>query len=512
MKHFLHLILTLLSYNAFGENIKRTLPTPAYPKSTKYISQTSLSSSATNMYTIQQGGIYYLANDIDAAPSSTNRRVIKITANNVVLNLNGMTISQSHSNSQSGLNAIDIASSVSNVTIMNGFINNVSDVGINVGTNCNNIRISNVSINNCDSCGLLFNTVNNVTLKNVDATNCNGTGTSAPGNDAFGLYMSSCSNFSIEDCHFDYNRASGTRPAYGIELTSCNDGIIKNTSGSANNGIGSVCYGFYITACNAISLENCTATANSTTTSGNCDGFHIDGTSNAIKLKNCLSQGNASAASSSGFYLGQCKYCVVEECESSYNSGSSGETNGFHLALGQGNTIIKCKAIANTHDSGDCYGIKLNTSETSSIITECESSSNTTTTSGVTYGIYIASSSTNNIVTKNVILNNVGIGLDFGYYDATNSTTGTTTLIGGNIAFGQGACSPTSATNLSNSGTGGNYYFQLITGDLNATTNSPDKMIQEIKIGKLAESGTTRITTSGEINVFGTFDNLSLIQ
>ena len=174
-----------------GEQLRKlNLVNPTYPKATKAISQTNLSSSATNMYTIQQSGRYYLETPLQAVPSGTNRNVIKVTANNVTLDLNGMSLSQI--NTTAGLNGIDIASGVSNVIIMNGFINNLSDVGINVGTNCNNIRIVNVKVNNCDGGGLQFNTVQNIALKDVSATNCNGTGTTAPGNDAVGLYMTTC--------------------------------------------------------------------------------------------------------------------------------------------------------------------------------------------------------------------------------------------------------------------------------------------------------------------------------
>lgn len=459
------------------------------------------------MYTIQQSGRFYLETPLQASPSGTNRNVIKVTANNVTLDLNGMTISQI--NTIAGLNGIDVASGVSNLIIMNGFINNLSDVGVNVGTNCHNIRVINVKVSNCDGGGLQFNTAQNISLKNVDATNCNGTGTTAPGNDAVGLYMTTCDSIIIENCNFDSNIASGTRPAYGMYLATCNDGTVKNCSASSNTSVSSDCNSFYLTSCNGFNLKNCTASSNSTTTSGACNPFHLS-SCNSTNLINCKSLSNSSADGISGIYLTGCNSCLVEECESNYNVGSSNEANGYNIPNGQGNIIKKCKAIGNSVTGASCYGIRLNTNETGAIIDQCLSANNTTTTSGTVYGIHIANTSTNNIATNNIMLNNVGAGDDYGYYDATASGTGTTTMLGGNVSFGHGACSPGDGTNLSNSTGGGNYYFQLKTPA--SGTNSPDKMIQEIKIGQLAESGTGRITTEGFIGNFGTFDNLSLTK
>lgn len=484
----------------------RNLPVPAYPNTTKHISQTNLSTTATNMYTIQQSGRYYLDSDLYAIPGGTNRRVLKITASNIVLDLNGMVISQSHANSQSGLNAIDIASGVSNVTIMNGFINNITNVGINVGTNCNNIRLLNLGISNCNGGGLQFNTVINIYMENVSVTKCNGQGTSAPSSSAVGLYLASCNSIQIESCNFDYNVAPGSTDSYGGLVSACTNVKINNSSFSSNagnSGRGLVCSsnskGFLVTN----TLFNCNNGDTNYT-----DGIGID-TCQAFKFKNCKFSYNTSVQSSSATYINTCNGFVFEDCEANYTSTSAGEAVGFNIIGGSGHIIKNCKALGNRGTSNDGCGIKLSSSTRGVNINNCICANNTTTTSGVSYGIKVESGVTNCKVTNNTLLYNVGAGNDFGYYDGTAAGTGTTTMLGGNVSFGHGTVGTLNdSANLSN--TTGNYYFQLA-GTI-SSSNSPARMIKEIKIGQLAESGTGRVTTAGYIGKFGTFDNLSLIQ
>lgn len=485
----------------------RRLQVPSYPKTTKHISQTNLSSSATNMYTIQQSGRYYIDSNLYALPGGANRRVIKITANNVVLDLNGMVISQAHTNTQSGLNAVDIASGVSNVTIMNGFINDVTDVGINVDTNCNNIRLLNLGISNCNGGGLQFNTVTNIYMENVSVTKCNGQGTSRPSSSAVGLYMTSCSSVQIESCNFDYNVAPGSTNSYGGLVSACTNVKINNSSFSSNTGnsgrglvCSSNCKGFLVTN----SLFNC----------NNGDTDYTDGigisTCQAFKFKNCKFSYNTSVQSSSAAYINGCSGFVFEDCEANYTSTSNGEAVGLNIIGGRGHIIKNCKVLGNRGTSAAGSGIRLQSSTTGIIVDSCTCANNTTTTSGTAYGINVSSGTTNCKITNNTLLYNVGAGSNnFGYYDGTAAGTGTTTMLGGNVSFGHGTVGTLNDTaNLSN--TTGNYYFQLA-GTIDSS-NSPARMIQEIKIGQLAESGTGRVTTAGYIGKFGTFDNLSLIQ
>lgn len=506
------LLIATLFLKAFDPSLMEETRTvnisvPTYPKTTKAINQTNLSSSATNMYTIQQPGRYYLGSNLQASPSSTNRRVIKINVSNVVLDLNGMTISQAHNNSQSGLNAIDIASNLSNITIMNGFINNVSDIGINVASGCNNIRVTNVDISNCDGGGAQFNTANTILLDKVSITKCNGTGTNAQvSNSAIGLYMTTCSSVKIDNCNFDSNQASGSRDSYGGYILTCTNVKIRNSSFSSNTGNSG--RGLTLTTnCVSCTFDNCTF-SNNQGTSGAGDG--CVGTGQAFIYKNCKFLNNFGTSNASGLYVNTVTSCVVENCELNYsNVTTSGSAFGLLINGGRG-TVVKNSTASRTGSiSAAAYGIALLNGQ-GHIIDSCVCSKNTTTTSGTTYGIYVENNVTNCIVTNNLLLDNTGAGDDYGYYDATAAGTGSTTMLGGNISFGHGACSPPNGTNLTNSTGGGNYYFQLKTPA--SGTNSPDKMIQEIKIGRLAESGTSRITTAGFIGKFGRFDNLSLIQ
>lgn len=508
MRRYFLFLAAIPQLNAFNSSTVSTrfvsLPTPAYSKTTKYISQSSLSSSAANMYTIQQSGKYYLNTNLEANPSSTDRSVIKITASNVVLDLSGMTITQVDSNTQAGLNAIDIASGVSNVTIMNGFINKVTDVGVKVASSCNNIRLENVSINNCNGGGAQFNTVSNITLDNVTISNCNGSGTSAPSSVAVGLYLTSCNSITIKDCQIDRNQGT-SRNSYNCQIASCTNGYVVNSSFSSASG--NVGRGLLSTSSNGFVFENCNINYNTGST-GSGDGGNLTSCI-AFTFNNCNFLGN-NGVGCSGTYAETCTNLVFDGCNFNYqNSSGTSTALGLYVNGGAGNVIKNCTALSNTGAGVNAFGITVSLSADGVIVDNCICSNNTTTTSGVAYGIYMDSDVTNNTATNNILLNNVGAsGNNFGFYDATGSGTGTTTMLGGNISFGHGACSPPDGSNLSN--TTGNYYFQLKSPTTG--TNSPDVMIQEIKIGKLAESGTTRVTTSGNIGQLGTFDNLSLIQ
>ncbi len=482
------LLLTVFYAKAFDPALMDqlralNLPNPSYPKSTKAITQSNLSNSATNMYQIRQSGRYYLESPLQAYPSGTNRNVIKIDNSNVTLDLNGMAIT--HLNSHIGINAIDITSGVSNIIIMNGFINKVTDIGINVGSNCHNIRILNVGISNCKGGGIQAASSNNIYLENVDISNCTGGGTNATGTgDAIGLYMTGCTGFTVKDSNFRYNQEdAGSKNGYGAQLVTCADGLVENCNFSSNSGqIGG----------GLSAKTNCTA----------------------IEFKKCkFNNNNGAGGIASGVEINTCQDLNFTECEASSNTAASGNAvQGFFDSAGTGNRFSQCKARYNNSTAAVSCGFKFDSSTSESIIDRCMILNNKSTTSGNVYGIHLANNVISSQVTKNFLINNtcLGTGNNYGYYDATAADPGTSTLLLGNIAYGQGACSPDDDENLDNS-TSGNYYFQLA-GTVGKYDGSPKGMILEQNIGLIGffqDSGDPERLTDTTAN---SYDNISIYR
>lgn len=515
MKRYLLPILTMLSLQVLGVDQKRSfnLAVPNYPVTTKPITQSMLSSTATNLYTLQQPGRYFLDTPLEASPSVNDARVLKITSSNVVLDLNGMTISQAHSSTQTGLNGIDIASNVSNITIMNGFINNLSDAGINVASGCSGIKIVNVAVNNCDGGGIQFDTVTNIYLENVDTTNCDGSGTSAPSNRATGLFLTGCTDFTFKNCNFSYNVGSG-RNGRGVAISSCSNGFFLNCNFSSNSGL--FASGGSITSCNALNFENCKFNNNSSS-AGTAYGLVLT-SCNATIIKNSdFSYNRGTGDATYGLiFATSTRGSLVENCTANYNTGNSTSVDGIRVQGGNGDIIRDCKCIGNNGTGVNTNGIAASSSTTGLTIENCICAKNTATTSGQAYGIHFSSGVTNCVVKNNILLANTAAGTSgnrqYGFVDDTDKATGTTTMLGGNISYAHGTCNLSSSTQINGEDPDANlnYYFELA-GTLDSS-NEPLKMINEIKLGRSSESGVSRVTTSGHIGTFGTFDNMSFIQ
>jgi parallel beta-helix repeat protein len=348
---------------------------------------------------ISTTGVYCLTQDIDIGSS-----FIVISNADVVLNLNGHTISGSSSN---GL----ILISSSNVTICNGSLfstdpNNA--MGINVNTARSNIYIHDLTLSNFSS-GLSFTSLSNSLIQRIHVIN--------PTN--FGINIgNSITNVSIEDCIVDGIPTIGgtaysllgttgtTQP--GVTLNRC----IANRGGN---------YGFFIAGCSAtltdcqsnsqgvgfnvltnstggmnVIFKNCIAKANG------FEGFSANGanadTTSCITFENCISESNSLQGYvidripnsvfkqcvctnnlSHGISISRSSNGVIKECVCSNNTGSgfivgaialtsnftlqnctasNNLTHGFDLSFPalSNCTVIGCSAINNSLGSGSFFG------------------------------------------------------------------------------------------------------------------------------------------------------------
>lgn len=202
----------------------------------------------TTGYTITTGGNYFLASTINFSPV-TALNAITINADNVVLDLAGKSLIQA--NSTAGVNGISINPSVTNVTIKNGIIANMTVDNIKTGTGNSNIVIESVQLSGAGNYGIdMTATASTVNIIEVLATNCGyaaivlGTGSdilisncTIGGNNGDGLSMAPGSEVlnrvTIRDCEFHGNGGNGIG-IYGTtglqdEIVIDNCSIIQNS-------------------------------------------------------------------------------------------------------------------------------------------------------------------------------------------------------------------------------------------------------------------------------------------
>ena len=276
----------ILNYNIF---IKSTANNFTSLSSTAASNQIGLSqadisttSSATpngTTKTLSEPGHYILTSNLSfTAQSGGDNVVIDITADNVTLNLGSFTISSS--DLQAGTKAINIATGLSNINIVNGRINKMRGEGIYINSGCSGIHIDNVLINDCDLGGIHAISSNNIYINNTIITNCSG----ISGTNAFGLKLDDINSAVVSNSSFN-NNISSNEDAIGAWLS--------NTTGSCKN-------------CQFI---KCEANTNGTTdTSNSAYGYKLD-TAYNIYFESCSANNNGpgsssdSSVSSYGFFM-----------------------------------------------------------------------------------------------------------------------------------------------------------------------------------------------------------------
>lgn len=180
-------------------------------------------------FAITQSGYYCLADDLtESAP-------IIITANNVVLNLSGRTIDLSNS----GQVGIQVSAST-NVTIMNGIIQNSVGSGIHISDGSQKVTVDNITTSNCAT-GIVAEDSNSIIIKNslcklgaigiqCSATTLNSydyviAKSSTIANSSAGIQLTAStktllSEVKIRDCHIvnPTQNSSASSPTYGIQV------------------------------------------------------------------------------------------------------------------------------------------------------------------------------------------------------------------------------------------------------------------------------------------------------
>jgi hypothetical protein len=362
------------------------------------------------LVTITRSGTYFFRGHIIGNPTGPDEAGIEVTVDNVVIDFGGYAVFQMPGNTQPGFKGIKVNDNITQVSIKNGVIQDVTGEGILIEDGCKNIHIDDMLVKNCDNGGICLDGLNagmgikNCIIKNCYVLSCTG----YDGSPARGLYMSEAANVVITDCVFNDNDAQLTGSGFGIELVNCSVCKLQDCIIASNGGYHHGC-GVLLDGCADCVIENCEVgqtIARSSSVDSEACGFCIEGSSNI----------------------------VIVDCKSVDNLHTQNKAVGFCCANSVGIVFQDCLAEGQKGDAA-AVGFEFEGSVCSSI-SQCSSKLNKTITSGSAYGILLTG--TNNgkcSFFENSIEHNRGIDDSFGVIDERNPST---SLFSRNQAFNNG--------------------------------------------------------------------------
>lgn len=435
------------------DNPANSIATNSIPVSQSMISNPNLNAPNGATLVINNPGQYYLTGPLTFYPLGNGYTVIDIQANDVVLDLASYTITSNNSTPFTNLTCINIGDGVNsyhNIHILNGRINQVTGIGININPNCSSIYLSDLTIRNCNLGGIVADLANNIFLDNVNIAHCNGDGSSAATGEAIGMKLTDVTFVSAKNCTFN-SCESGTRDGIGVKLVSnilfCNDCNFENCEACHNGTSDSshYAYGFRAVGTHTCTFKNCTATDNSLAAK-NAYGFAFENGFNNM-CYNCLAASNKALLSNSiayGFYCSSATNNYFENCEARNQDASGADAAsayGFYSTAGTGNSFCKCNSHGNragTSSSSISAGFALVNGENRTTIEDSDASANQGG-SGEAYGIKLGQTSgtqpTFCFINNNRLMNNFGTSAQYGLKDFSSNSKN---LITRNQAFAQG--------------------------------------------------------------------------
>lgn len=437
MKKIISLILLLTSFSFLQTASYGNSKLVTYFGKSNFMAIGSTTLDAT--FTISTPGVYVLTENITSAV--TSNQIIHINADNVVVDLNGFTIT---GQSASNMNGIEVATGKNNIEIRNGTVYSVGNSGIFVNESAHNIKISNVTCNSCNlnngatSAGIYLNGSSGTEIAHCAIDNCITFSVVPQAADAYGIYASSTQNLTINNCraenirnignsytatgyyvenstyptitHSNAYLCEGNNEAAGVVLLTCTGATVRQctSKGSLANDIAEEldtgrAYGFYFNDANNCLIKDCNSINNRGGNSGT--GFYIVSCFNN-RFINCIGQGNHSTSSSAseisaGFKTtrdvetpkGATMSCIFDRCSGIGQHSFSGDSSGAAGFVLGGTTrfcmIENSLALGNNGVDGAGYGIFLSGDNLlMNVIKKNTAVANTVASSGNAYGIY----------------------------------------------------------------------------------------------------------------------------
>jgi hypothetical protein len=381
----------------------------------------------TATYTISSPGNYLLTTSIDSDVASSSSCIIYINSSDVNLNLYGNALTQN--SSTSNIDGILINSGLTNITISNGIISGTTQNGIAINQSNNTIRLNNLIIEGSGKAGINFkgtigNVITNSSIANCIVTECDG-GTTI---DAIGLTTNYTDFLTVKNSTFCSNNTTTSGfDAYGVLIENSNSCDFINCNASGNRGE-TISAGFHMSSCSVISFKNCTAKGNIATnsSSGKAYGFRAYN-SHHLQFEHCVANSNSAPYHGIGFSFEIVSHNFVNDCEAHYNIATdniasalsagfanfqstnyyniyknckadgnkstlanalSNYSSGFHISNSERCILEGCSANFNGQGPAQARGIFLTSTCSYSVIKNCTSVSNVSTTESRVVGIY----------------------------------------------------------------------------------------------------------------------------
>jgi hypothetical protein len=336
-----------------------------------------------------------------------------------------------------GLDGVFIAPNLTNVTVRNGTITNLTGRGVYVSDGCSEIYLENLSIISCQETGILFDGnptgsgIFNGSITDCLVASCTGTNNSP----SYGMRLIAVKNKNISNCIFNSNDALTTSSGYGLSIESCTNCEFQNCKFNANGGnqIG--------TGLNIVNSHDCTLI--------NCQSFEN------------ISHALISSATTYGFFAESCSGILFSYCKAINNSNSVGSGIGFQSINGTNNLFDNCTAV-NNFGGIFAAGFYFSSSDSNSGVTNNTAIANIASfINGISYGILLGGAQGFSL-NHNTIANNLG----FKGYGLLDAVTDTNNLMTENLSYNN------TTTGYSVSRTTGSFPVAFATaGDFSAIAN-----------------------------------------
>jgi hypothetical protein len=351
---------------------------------------------------IDAPGNYIYGGDIHENPTEPNDAAVCVTSSDVVVDIGEHLIVQE--NMTSGFVGVRVNPGLKNVIIRNGELRNLTGVAISIGEGCQDITIENIKIKNCNESGIVLagtiaNPIKDGIITNCVVSSCTG----ANGNPAYGIHLLQCDNIEMNDNIINNNDAGATNTGFGISLEFCTSCRIVNCDviGNGGNTLGA---GISFSQSQWCVARNC-------------------------RIISTVSRDSATSSKAVGILLDSCSHISITDCLSKHTTNLVAQSHGFQALNGSDNIFVLCESQNNLGGT-IASGFTLEGTETKSGIFKCKARVNDGGLSGAGYGIFLNGSSTCDIWYNQLIGNKGSLG-----YGLRDTTTDTTNLIAGNVAF-----------------------------------------------------------------------------
>lgn len=310
--------------------------------------------SSTGTFTgvsITKSGRYFLEESLRANPTNDHVSCIKISTNDVIVDLNSYAIIHVKSGGGKSFKAIEIDEGLSSITIKNGTIDSIDGLGIKINDNCKSIIISNIRITGCTT-GITATNLNSSLFEKLVITDIINTHSLE---DASGIHVATSNNCKFRDVFIQIVQSENN--AYGFNLSNSVSAFFfdckaKQVSGKNN------AYGIFLDQSSKYPvLENCTSAYNVSENSDSYGFYSYNGTGG--HYKQCLSLGNicanASGKRACGFYFENENNTNLSKSVSKSNSGQT--SHGIHL-VNSNYCVCESNEIFSNRGIENGYGIK----------------------------------------------------------------------------------------------------------------------------------------------------------